>query len=362
MNKLNSKDRKEKIYNIYSCGPTTYSLPHIGNIRTLYTAKVYCNFLRLKGLKVKFCMNYTDVDDKIIQRAKECNTTFSNFRATMLSECDQLLKSLKIVDKNVITPCVTDYIGDIMSLIDHLFFKKLAYYKEDGIYCKIIPENYFKIDSKRKKEVTEEDDFVIWRKYNSETDQPFWNYKGMLGRPGWHIECAAFISSIFKGEKVIHTHFGGCDLKFPHHENEFYILNTLGIEVQNWFHVGFLTYNKYKISKSDNTTIINLVDITDKTNVENLYFLFLSMNCVKNLNFSFSILRQKTIELQILLKKIKQIENLNIKTDKEIYNSIVDSILKLNFATGLGILNNGIKNKKISWHDSIKIIENLMLV
>lgn len=247
---------------IYCCGPTVYNDPHIGNFRPVITFDVLRRlFIRL-GYKVTFVSNYTDVDDKIINRAKELGITEKELTESVIAEYARLVEETGSMQPDV-KPRPTVYMDKIISYVDDLVSKGAAYERDGDVYLRVreIPnygelsgntidslESGARISVNDKKE--DPIDFALWKR--TETGIK-WDTKWSSGRPGWHTECCVMIDSIFKSQNgYIDIHGGGFDLKFPHHENEIAQAKAHNGHclAKYWMHNGFINVNNEKMSKS----------------------------------------------------------------------------------------------------------------
>lgn len=244
---------------IYVCGPTVYNDPHIGNMRPVVFFDTLCRFFSYVGYNVKFVSNYTDVDDKIINKALEEKVDEKEISERYIARYRNCLEALN-VRKAYENPRVTEYMPQIISYIDGLVDKGNAYVVDGEVFfnVKSIPEygclSNAKIDDLISgARVIENDkkncslDFLLWKKTEKGIK---WDTKWCLGRPGWHTECCVMIDSIFEGE--IDIHGGGMDLKFPHHENE--VAQALAMHnnkiAHYWMHNAMMNINGDKMSKS----------------------------------------------------------------------------------------------------------------
>lgn len=248
---------------IYVCGPTVYSSPHIGNFRPVVTFDVLRRLLIALGYQVTFVSNYTDVDDKIIKRAKELGISEKELTEQVIEEFASLVKEVGSMLPDI-TPKPTVYMPQIIQYIDDLVKNGSAYARESGnVYFRIssvsdyghlsgnTPESLnagARIETADEKESPL--DFALWKKTEEGVK---WETPWCLGRPGWHTECCVMIDSIFRNQNgLIDIHGGGFDLKFPHHENEIaqaraHNHNQLA---HYWMHNGFININNEKMSKS----------------------------------------------------------------------------------------------------------------
>lgn len=251
---------------MYVCGPTVYDEPHIGHARSAYIFDVIRRYLTYKGYKVKFVRNITDVDDKIINKAKEefpgedLNSSFKKVAQKYLNSYHEALKSLGIEASGIIEPKASEYIPKMLSFIQKLIDRGAAYVADGDVYFditkaknygKLSNQSLAKMESGARVVVTENKhnplDFALWK--SAKENEPSWMSPWGKGRPGWHIECSVMSSDILGNEFDIHG--GGIDLIFPHHENEIAQSEAAGEKfAKYWMHHGLLTINGQKMSKS----------------------------------------------------------------------------------------------------------------
>lgn len=253
---------EEGHFKIYACGPTVYDLMHLGNARPIITFDTLRRYLKYKGYKVTYVQNFTDIDDKMIARARQQGISVKELADKMIAEYFHDADSLNVVRADV-HPRATDSIPGIIDLISTLEEKGHAYVADDGVYFEVASfEDYGKL-SHHKLEDLEEGaservsdvegkrsalDFVLW-KFKKE-GEPSWDSPWGEGRPGWHIECSAMSQENLGS--TIDIHSGGVDLVFPHHENEIAQSEAASGEpfVRYWMHNGFVNVNQIKMSKS----------------------------------------------------------------------------------------------------------------
>ncbi|MGD2106912.1 MAG: cysteine--tRNA ligase [Nitrosopumilaceae archaeon] len=244
---------------IYLCGVTVYDESHIGHARTIIVFDVLRRYLESKNIKVNFIQNFTDVDDKIINRAKIENLTSEQISTKYIEHYFSDFDGLN-VKRATNYPKATEHIQDILDFIQILIEKEVAYVSENGVYFSVskFPE-YGKLSKKHIDELqsgarievdeAKKDplDFAVWKFSEIE---PTWDSPWGKGRPGWHIECSA-MSIKYLGENF-DIHGGGRDLIFPHHENEIAQSEsfTRNQFAKIWMHVGMVTINGEKMSKS----------------------------------------------------------------------------------------------------------------
>ena len=286
---------------MYVCGPTVYDLLHIGNFR----GPIFFNFLRNRledmGLKVNYVYNYTDIDDKIINRSKEEGVSTKYISEKYIKEFEVDYKSLKI-SKPTFTPKCTEYIDEIILFIEDLISKDFAYSKDGSVFFRIKNfKKYGKLSGKniedllaghrvKINDIKENPmDFVLW-KPSSDVD-PGWNSPWGFGRPGWHIECSAMSHKLL-GSKI-DIHGGGADLLFPHHENEIAQseCRTSSTFANFWVHNNLINFDNQKMSKSLGN-IIKGRDFINDFNSEILKYLILCVHYRSVLNFNNTFIHQ----------------------------------------------------------------------
>jgi len=323
---------------IYTCGPTVYNYAHIGNFRAYVWEDLLIRYLRFSGYKVKQVMNLTDVDDKTIKGSIEAKVPLTEFTDKYKKAFFDDIKTLNVVPADVY-PAATDHIGEMVTLVQKLLDKKIAYKGEDGsIYFSIKKfSNYGKlanIDVTKLKEgarIKQDEyekegigDFALWKAWSEEDGPVFWETKLGKGRPGWHIECSA-MSSKYLGE-TFDLHTGGVDNKFPHHENE--IAQSEGASgkkfVKYWMHCEHLMVDGKKMSKSLGNfyTLRDLID--QKLNPLAIRYSLINSQYRQPLNFTIEGVKdcEKTLNgLQNLSERLQNIDkeknNDSIKTFSE---------------------------------------------
>jgi len=245
---------------MYLCGPTVYDFLHVGNFRGPIVFNLFRNWLEKKGLKVTFVYNYTDVDDKIINRANELKIPAKEVADKYIVEFEKDFKSLDLTPHEH-NPRVTDYITEIIEMISKLIENKKAYAADGDVFYSVkSDENYGQLSHKNIDELQigarveigskKENplDFSLWKP--AKPGEPKWPSPWGEGRPGWHIECSAMSHKLLGDTFDIHG--GGIDLIFPHHENE--IAQSEGATgkkmVNYWIHHNFINFGSEKMSKS----------------------------------------------------------------------------------------------------------------
>ena len=273
---------------MYLCGPTVYGLLHVGNFRGPVFFNLVRNWLERLGYKVTFAYNYTDVDDKIISRAKEEGVEANQISEKYIADFEKDFASLNL-RKHSLNPRVTENLLPIVNIIKTLIEREKAYVAADGevLYSVRSFEGYGKLSGKNlddlqagarveiDKKKRDPMDFALWKP--AKAGEPKWPSPWCDGRPGWHIECSAMIQSLLGNS--IDIHGGGSDLIFPHHENE--IAQSEGATgapfVKYWMHNNMLTFGEKKMSKSLGN-IMSLRDFLAKYNAEIYKYMMLSVH------------------------------------------------------------------------------------
>jgi len=289
---------------IYLCGVTVYDESHIGHARTIIVFDVLRKYLEKKGIEIEFIQNFTDVDDRIINRAQSENTTAERISARYIENYFKDFDGLN-VKRATNYPKATEHIDEIIKFIEKLIEKQIAYTSENGVYFSIskFPE-YGKLSKKKidelqsgaRVEVDEAKndplDFAVWKFSDVE---PVWDSPWGKGRPGWHIECSA-MSIKYLGENF-EIHGGGRDLIFPHHENEIAQSESYTDTpfAKIWMHVGMVTINGEKMSKSlGNIKTIKYVLENWGSNIIRLFCL--SAHYSKPIDYSEELLNENLIK------------------------------------------------------------------
>ena len=289
---------------IYLCGVTVYDESHIGHARTIIVFDVLRKYLEKKGIEIEFIQNFTDVDDRIINRAQSENTTAERISTRYIENYFKDFDGLN-VKRATNYPKATEHIDEIIKFIKKLIEKQIAYTSENGVYFSIskFPE-YGKLSKKKidelqsgaRVEVDEAKndplDFAVWKFSDVE---PVWDSPWGKGRPGWHIECSA-MSIKYLGENF-EIHGGGRDLIFPHHENEIAQSESYTDTpfAKIWMHVGMVTINGEKMSKSlGNIKTIKYVLENWGSNIIRLFCL--SAHYSKPIDYSEELLNENLIK------------------------------------------------------------------
>lgn len=308
---------KEEI-TIYVCGPTVYNFFHIGNARPFVVFDTLRKYLEYRGSKVKFVQNFTDVDDKIINRAREEKMSPGELSEKYIAEYFKDVDSLN-VKKATVHPKVTENIDEIIQFVSDLIDKGYAYEVDGDVYFstksfegygKLSKQNIDDLESGARIEIEEKKrdplDFALWKAQKVE-DELAWEAPFGKGRPGWHIECSVMATK-YLGE-TIDIHAGGQDLTFPHHENEIAQSEARnGKQFANfWMHNGYITIDNEKMSKSKGN-FFTVRDILKDYSGEVIRFFLLSGHYRSPINFSRDLMEQSK---QGLARMINSKNNLN---------------------------------------------------
>lgn len=325
----NTLTRKKEIFEsieknkvlMYVCGPTVYDYLHIGNARPYVVFDTVRRYLEYLGYEVKYVQNFTDIDDKIINRANNENKNYDEIAEKFITEALQDEKNLNI--KETLHPRATLVLDEMIDLIARLIEKDFAYEIDGTVYFDTSKaKNYGKLANKNIEDLISgnrisEDknkknpsDFVLWKPYKP--GEPKWNSPWGFGRPGWHTECCAMVKK-YLGD-TIDIHAGGEDLVFPHHENEIAQSEAYTGKkfVNYWMHNGFINVNSEKMSKSKNN-FFTIREIGEKFSYEALRFFILSVHYRSPINFSDEQLESA----KVALERIKTcLENINFLLEK----------------------------------------------
>jgi cysteinyl-tRNA synthetase len=317
----------EKKVTMYSCGPTVYNYFHIGNARPFIIFDTLRRYLAYRGYDVKFVQNFTDIDDKMINRANEEGITIKELADRFIAEYFIDAKALGVHEPTVF-PRATDNIDAIIELISKLEKKGFAYNIDGDVYFetskfaeygKLSHQSLDDLKSGARVSVDERKndpiDFALWKA--AKPGEPSWDSPWGRGRPGWHIECSA-MANRFLGE-TIDIHSGGQDLIFPHHENEIAQSEAAnGKPFANyWLHNGFINVDNEKMSKSAGN-FFTVREIAKKFDYEMIRFFMLSAHYRSPINFSAELLEQSKNGLDRIYQCLGNLEyNLeNAKDDK----------------------------------------------
>ena len=337
---------------IYLCGVTVYDQSHIGHARTIIVFDTLRRFLEANGTQVELIQNFTDVDDKIIIRAKEQGESASGLSTkyiqTYFEDSDRLN-----IRRATNYPKATEHIDDMINLIQNLVDKESAYVSKNGVYFRVSKFSEYGKLSKKKTEDLESGarievdeskesplDFALWKFSDG---QPNWESPWGKGRPGWHIECSAM--SIKYLGKNFEIHGGGRDLIFPHHENEIAQSESFTSEqfAKIWMHAGMITINGEKMSKSvGNVKSINHVLESWGPNVARLFCI--SGHYSKPIDYTEDLLKENLIRLRQIETCYYELRLAEESQETEDISSLLeesrekfDAALNDDFNTSLGL-------------------------
>ncbi|MBP5180601.1 MAG: cysteine--tRNA ligase [Clostridiales bacterium] len=324
---------------MYACGPTVYNYFHLGNARPFVTFDTLRRYLEYRGYKVEFCQNFTDIDDKMINRAKEEGVTVKDIAEKYIAEYYVDADGLNCL-RPTYQPRATESIDAIIGIVQSLYDQGIAYVIEgDGVYYDVSKnEHYGKLSHYKLDELVagggergasyegkrNPGDFAIW-KFKKE-GEPFWPSPWGDGRPGWHIECSAMIKKHL-GD-TIDIHGGGQDLIFPHHENEIAQSECAnGCTLANyWVHNAFVNVDGEKMSKSLGN-FFTIRDIVAHFPYQVIRFFILTGHYRMPINFSDELLRAAQTSLQRITTCASNLK-FNIEADNEGDGSADEELLK----------------------------------
>lgn len=311
----NNLTRKKEVFEtiepgkvkFYSCGPTTYDFLHIGNARALVVGDLFHRVLKAFGYDVTFVRNYTDVDDKIIDRARELGRDAIQHAALFVEECEKDMNSLGMIPASF-TPKVSETMPEIIKMIEDIIKNGKGYEVQGEVlfnvpsfpgYGKLSKKDLeslqhgirVEVDNKKK----HPSDFVLWKP--AKPGEPSWESPWGRGRPGWHIECSAMAKK-FLGN-TLDLHHGGVDLMFPHHENE--IAQSEAANncpfCNHWAHNEFLNFGTEKMSKSLGN-VIKIRDFVEKYGGQVLRHILLSVHYRARLEWTDEVLNRAIDEVR----------------------------------------------------------------
>ena len=304
---------------MYVCGPTVYNFFHIGNGRTFIVFDTIRRYLEYRGYDVKFIQNFTDIDDKMIKKANEENTTVKEVGDRFIEEYYKDADALNI-ERATVNPRATEYIQEIIDFVNELINKGFAYEVNGDVYFstkkfdsygKLSGQNLDDLQAGARISVDERKndpmDFAVWKA--QKPGEPAWKSPWGMGRPGWHIECSCMAKKLL-GD-TIDIHAGGMDLAFPHHENEVAQSEALtGKTFANyWLHSAYVNVNNQKMSKSLNN-FFTAREVLDEYDADVIRFLMLSARYRVQINFSKDLLDSAKASVERLYNAIGNLENL----------------------------------------------------
>jgi len=322
------RPRQNKKVNLFVCGPTVYDFSHIGHARTYIAFDMIAKYLKEKGYKVFYLQNITDIDDKIIKRAKEKNITPKQLARKFEKEYYKDMKALGITSVSKYARA-TDYIQEIINQVKKLIEKGVAYRINDGIYYDITKfKDYGKLSRRtvlqaedavsridEAKEKRNKGDFCLWK--FSKPGEPKWKSPWGWGRPGWHIEDTAITQKHFGYQYDIHG--GARDLIFPHHEAEIAQMEAISGKkpmAKYWLHTGFLTVEGKKMSKSLGN-FITIREFLKENSPQILRMLVLKNHYRSPIDYSEKEINQAKKELQRIAELVGKLKDIASSKKKE---------------------------------------------
>ncbi|QLH06962.1 cysteine--tRNA ligase [Nitrosopumilus ureiphilus] len=332
---LNSEQELDisKKVKIYLCGVTVYDESHIGHARTIIVFDVLRKYLESKNVEIEFIQNFTDVDDKIINRANSENTTAEEISTKYIENYFKDFDGLN-VKRATNYPKATEHIEDIVKFIEKLIEKQIAYTTKNGVYFAVSKfSEYGKLSKKKIDELqsgarievdeAKKDplDFAMWKFSDKE---PVWDSPWGKGRPGWHIECSA-MSIKYLGENF-DIHGGGRDLIFPHHENEIAQSESCtGTQFAKiWMHVGMVTINGEKMSKSLGN-IKSIKHVLENWGPNIIRLFCLSGHYSKPIDYSEELLKENLTKWRQIETCYYELIHANSENSEKI-NSVIEKI------------------------------------
>jgi cysteinyl-tRNA synthetase len=330
---------------MYACGPTVYDEPHIGHARSAYIFEVIRRYLVYKGYKVKFVRNVTDVDDKIIDKARQefpgedLVSAVKKVSTKYLDSYHEALRQLNISQDDIIEPRASEYIPKMIKFIERLIERGVAYQAGGDVYFDITKaKNYGKLSGQSLEKMesgarvspqeNKRDplDFALWK--SAKEGEPSWDSPWGKGRPGWHIECSVMSSDILGDEFDIHG--GGLDLIFPHHENEIAQSEGAGKKfARTWIHHGLLTINGQKMAKSLGN-FVTIDKFLERHSPDSLKIFFLSTLYSNPVDFTEEKIQEADKARGRFVDLIKRLDNVGFinKESSQAEIEEVDSIKK----------------------------------
>ncbi|HIX65917.1 MAG TPA: cysteine--tRNA ligase [Candidatus Anaerotruncus excrementipullorum] len=294
---------------LYACGPTVYNFIHIGNARPICVFDTLRRYLEYRGYEVRFVQNFTDIDDKLINKANEEGITVKEVAERYIQEYYTDTEGLGI-RRPTVQPRATENMDTILEMVKTLVDKGYAYEREGSVYFrsrkfkeygKLSHQPLEELESGARIDVSEhkEDplDFALWKA--AKPGEPSWTSPWGEGRPGWHIECSAMI--LHHLGKTIDIHGGGQDLIFPHHENEIAQSECCnGVEyVHYWMHNGYINVDNRKMSKSLNN-FFTVREVAEKFGYEPIKLMMLQAHYRSPINYTLEVIEQCQASLERL--------------------------------------------------------------
>ena len=343
------KTLEEGKVKMYACGITVYDLSHIGHARQAIVYAMIADYLRYRGYDVKYVRNYTDVDDKIINRANLLGKNAIDFSREQIEETEKDMAALHINDADIKTKA-SEYIDKIIEFVEKLIEKGIAYSTEKGdVYYSVRKfKDYGKLSNRKidellngvRKDVEEGKkdplDFALWK--SAKPGEIYWESPWGKGRPGWHIECSVMALNTL-GE-TIDIHGGGKDLVFPHHENEIAQTEALTEKefAKYWSHCGLIKINGDKMSKSLGNSL-TIRDALKKYNYEVIKYVMFLKHYTSDIDLLDNDYTLAERHLYYFYNTISNIEKLLLENKVEnVNNFLPDDIsesIKTNFVEAM---------------------------
>ena len=327
---------------MYVCGPTVYNYVHIGNARPAVVFDTLVRVLRANYEKVTYVSNITDIDDKIIDAAAAQKVPISEITQKYTDIYNQNMEVLGVQAPDI-QPKATEYLPEMIELIEQLIEKGFAYEKDGHVMFHVLAYEKYGALSKRNRDEQiagsrveiapykkDPADFILWKP--SDSEQPGWDSPWGFGRPGWHTECSAMTEKNLGLPFDIHG--GGRDLIFPHHENEIAQSCCASGDINNpqsfskyWIHNGFVTVEGEKMSKSIGNVIL-VKDLIKQYDGEVIRLALLSSHYRQSFDWNAKIIHQAQVLLDKLYKALLDLsdENVEIKTNEEFLNFLNDDL------------------------------------
>ena len=324
---------------IYVCGMTVYDFCHIGHARVLIVFDMITRWFKESGYEVKYVRNITDIDDKIIKKANEENVDYSTITDKFIKEMDYDANQLGVISPTL-EPKATEYIEEMIKMIEKLISKGFAYHAENGdvFYAVSKFNDYGKLSGKSLEDLIagsrvdldkfkqHDNDFVLWK--SAKPKEPSWDSPWGKGRPGWHIECSTMSNKILG--KNFDIHGGGQDLQFPHHENEIAQSEAVNdCQMANyWIHNGFVKIDDEKMSKSLGN-FFTIRSVLERYQPEVIRFFILKAHYRSPLNFSKQNLeesKQALTKLYLSIRNFKKDKAFDINWDSKFPSSFKKSL------------------------------------
>ena len=327
----NTKTKKKDVFvplnpgqvSMYVCGVTVYDDCHLGHARSALTFDMIRRYLEFSGYQVTYVRNFTDIDDKILNRAQQENVPWNDISERYIQAFYRDMRALGITKPSA-EPRATEHMQDILNMVEGLVHKGMAYQLEGDVYFSVKKFSaYGQLSGKNLEELQagarievdtrKQDpmDFALWKA--AKPGEPGWDSPWGKGRPGWHIECSAM--SVAKLGPTFDIHGGGKDLIFPHHENE--IAQSCGYTgkefARYWVHNGFVTVDKEKMSKSLGNfftirEIFEKSEYSESVTAECLRYLFLSTHYRSDLSFSDKAIEEAKSALDNIYGLMQRLE------------------------------------------------------